>query len=403
MAPRTARSEGQRGRPGRATSTVDVGTVATPATLNIGWNESTGSSGFSSCANTSSATGVLIAAQGTLAAQRAALNVGLTAGRGTANGTLIMGAGTALTTATANIGMGNTPEVGANGLFDIVGGAVNATTLALARGTLDFNDGTFTIGPTGTLSANTMNLSGGLLTGDTLTIAGGTLNFTGGFMSLETFNGLLGQNGVLAPGGSSPGQTTINGNYDLASAGTVRIEIFGDNQFDQLAVNGTVNLNGDNSAAGGGSLDIALGYSPAVGTQFTVLGNDSTDAVAGSFKALAEGASFDVAYGSQTVTFQISYMGGTGNDVVLTVTSIAGAAPVGLTVTGTAAGELLSGSVDADTISGLGGNDILTGGAGNDLFVFGPAFGSDRIMDVTTRPPDHRNPCPGTQCAAIRA
>jgi hypothetical protein len=299
--------------------------------------------------------------------------------------------------------MGDTTDGGANGLFDIVGGAVHATTLALARGTLDFNDGTFTIGPTGTLSANTMNLSGGLLTGDTLTIAGGTLNFTGGFMSLETFNGLLGQNGVLAPGGSSPGQTTINGNYDLASAGTVRIEIFGDNQFDQLAVNGTVNLNGDNSAAGGGSLDIALGYSPAVGTQFTVLGNDGTDVVARSFKGLAEGASFDVAYGSQTVTFQISYMGGTGNDVVLTVTSIAGAAPVGLTVTGTAAGELLSGSVDADTISGLGGNDILTGGAGNDLFVFGPAFGSDRIMDVTTRPPDHRNPCPGTQCAAIRA
>ncbi|MBK8120284.1 MAG: hypothetical protein IPK39_14735 [Sulfuritalea sp.] len=47
--------------------------------------------------------------------------------------------------------------------------------------------------------------------------------------------------------------------------------------------------------------------------------------------------------------------------MVLAVTNTVGAAPTGLTVTGTAAGELLSGSVGADTITGLGGNDILTG------------------------------------------
>ncbi|MBK8120287.1 MAG: hypothetical protein IPK39_14750 [Sulfuritalea sp.] len=93
-----------------AASTVDVGTLASPATLNIGWNESTGSSGYSSYANTSSAIGVLDAAHGTLTAQLSALNVGLTAGRGTANGTLIMGAGTAITTAAVSVGVGNTTE-----------------------------------------------------------------------------------------------------------------------------------------------------------------------------------------------------------------------------------------------------------------------------------------------------
>ncbi|MBK8120291.1 MAG: hypothetical protein IPK39_14770 [Sulfuritalea sp.] len=46
------------------------------------------------------------------------LNVGLTAGRGTANGTLIMGAGTAITTAAANIGMGGTTEGGATGTLE---------------------------------------------------------------------------------------------------------------------------------------------------------------------------------------------------------------------------------------------------------------------------------------------
>ena len=199
-------------------------------------------------------------------------------------------------------------------------------------------------------------------------------------MSVATFSGLLDQNGgVLAPEGGSPGKTTVNGNYDLASAGTVKIEIFAADQYDQLAVDATINLNGDNNAAGGGSLDIDLGYSPTVGTQFTV---SATMTLMRSREASrAWPKRFDVAYGSQTVTFQINYTGGTGNDVVLTVTNIAGVAPAGLTVTGTAASELLSGSVGADTITGLSGNDVLTGGAGNDLFVFGAGFGSDRIMD----------------------
>ncbi|MBK8120292.1 MAG: hypothetical protein IPK39_14775 [Sulfuritalea sp.] len=132
-------------------STVDVGTLASPATLNIGWNESTGSSGYSSYANTSSAIGVLDAAHGTLTAQLSALNVGLTAGRGTANGTLIMGAGTAITTAAANIGMGGTTEGGATGTLEVRGGSMSFagtdTSLNFGSGSLTIADGVdFTVG-----------------------------------------------------------------------------------------------------------------------------------------------------------------------------------------------------------------------------------------------------------------
>jgi hypothetical protein len=284
-----------------------------------------------------------------------------------------------------NIGVG----ASATGLFDIVGGSLQATTLTLASGTLDLNANPLTVGATGTLNAQTLDLTGGLLTGQTVSLSGGTFNFSGGVLSVDTFTGLLDQNGgVLAPG-NSVGQTTVNGNYDLASTGTVKIEIFGSTfntttkLYDRLAVNGTVNLNGDSNVGGGGTLDVDLGYSPTVGSSFTILANDGTDAVSGRFKGLLEGATFTSAYGSQTVTFQISYSGGTGNDVVLTVTGKTGAAPTGLTVNGTADNDLLSGSVGADTFTGLAGNDIFTGGAGNDLFVFAVGCGFDRINDFS--------------------
>ena len=361
-------------------STLHLGTAAALATLNIGWSQN-GNSFYAS----GSATGVLDAAEGTMTAHLSDLSVGITASVGTAKGTLVMGSGTSFEAQSLNIGVG----ASATGFVDIVGGTLQATTLTLASGTLDLNANPLTVGATGTLNAQTLDLAGGLLTGQSVSLSGGTFNFSGGVLSVDTFNGLLDQNGgVLAPG-NSVGQTTVNGNYDLASAGTVKIEIFGSTfntttkLYDRLAVNGTVNLNGDSNPGGGGTLDVDLGYSPSVGSNFTILDNNGTDAVSGRFNGLLEGASFNTAYGSQTVTFQISYSGGTGNDVVLTVTGKTGVAPTGLTVDGSADNDLLSGSVGADTFTGFAGNDIFTGGAGNDLFIFDVGCGFDRINDFS--------------------
>jgi len=313
------------------------------------------------------------------------LYVGSSAGSGVANGTFLMGSGVTGTANSIGIGLGG----GASGLFDVLGGSLYATTLTLGSGTLDLNDTALTVGSTGTLNAQTLNLTGGLLTGANLVIDDGSLNFSGGVLMVDHVTGALDQNGgVLAPG-SSVGQTTVDGNYDLASVGALLCEIFGSSfagatrQYDRLAVNGAVNLNGDGNLGGGGTLDVHLGYSPTVGSQFTILSNDGVDAVAGRFNGLLEGASFASAYGSQTVSFQISYAGGDGNDIVLTVTHKSGVAPTGLTVNGTVGDDLLSGSVGADALSGLAGNDVLTGGDGNDLFIFDSTFGSDRITDFS--------------------
>jgi Ca2+-binding RTX toxin-like protein len=53
------------------------------------------------------------------------------------------------------------------------------------------------------------------------------------------------------------------------------------------------------------------------------------------------------------------------------------------TLNGGAGNDTISGGVGNDYLAGAQGNDILAGNAGNDTFVFGPAFGQDRITDFT--------------------
>jgi fibronectin-binding autotransporter adhesin len=121
----------------------------------------------------------------------------------------------------------------------------------------------------------------------------------------------------LAPG-LSPG--IINtGNLSIPSGANLDIELNGTTvgtQYDQVNVTGTVTL--------GGTLNVTLGFLPAKGTTFTIINNDGADAVSGAFAGLGQGATFVV----RGVTFQISYTGGTGNDVVLTVQSSPTLAPL---------------------------------------------------------------------------
>ena len=105
--------------------------------------------------------------------------------------------------------------------------------------------------------------------------------------------------------------------------------------YDQAAVTGTVSLAGAN-------LDLALinGFDPDTGDSFTILANDGTDAIGGTFAGLAQGATFLA--GDQR--FQISYTGGDGNDVVLTAIAMPGVRVLEgntLVITGTAGNDVV--------------------------------------------------------------
>lgn len=188
---------------------------------------------------------------------------------------------------------------------------------------------------TGINATGTANLTGGLMTANTINLEEGAFNFTGGRLAVNTFNGTLDQEGgTFAPGVSSAttsiaGASTINGDYNLFSDGTLEIELFGTTPgslFDQVLVNGLVDLNADSGS--GAMLDVILSFGASVGDMFTILENDAVDPIVAAFFGLGEGATFDEVFGAEIFTFGITYAGGTGdNDIVLNVVSVS-AVPV---------------------------------------------------------------------------
>ncbi|MGI8601992.1 MAG: PEP-CTERM sorting domain-containing protein [Verrucomicrobiales bacterium] len=166
-----------------------------------------------------------------------------------------------------------------------------------------------------TTANGTYNLSGGTLnmTGGTIRrgVGTGTFNFTGGRLedaSVVQF-ALAQQGGVLAPGPSGgSGITTINGDYNMSSGGTLEISLLNPGAADQLAVNGLTNL--------AGILDLVPAEALALGSTFTILSNDATDPINGGFLNRPDDSTFT----EDGNTFTINYQGGTDlNDVVLTV------------------------------------------------------------------------------------
>ena len=136
--------------------------------------------------------------------------------------------------------------------------------------------------------------------GDVVRVAGGAyvgnVDATGKTFTLEI--------------GNSPAQVIIHGNLTLSAGVTLVEELNGSTPgigYDQLAVYGTVNL--------GGALVVTRGFNPAVGQSFAIIDNDDVDSVAGQFAGLGEGATIVV----NNIPFSISYMGGDGNDVTLTL------------------------------------------------------------------------------------
>ncbi|MBX2851485.1 MAG: PEP-CTERM sorting domain-containing protein [Phycisphaeraceae bacterium] len=169
-----------------------------------------------------------------------------------------------------------------------------------------------TIGGTADLAENNSSISlfGGTLTADTIDRAGGgAFNFTGGTLHTNTFIGdLTNAGGTLAPG-ASPGTTTISGGYTQQADGALEIELAGllEGEFDRLLIQGDAALDGTLT------VDVLTGFTPDLGDTFEIL--DIAGTLTGQFAGLDEGALLPAVDGAQ---FQISYLGGDGNDVVLT-------------------------------------------------------------------------------------
>lgn len=122
--------------------------------------------------------------------------------------------------------------------------------------------------------------------------------------------------GTLRPG-FSPGYL-ISSNLTAAASAVLEIQLEGSSPgygYDQLNVYGTVNLAG---MALHLSVAIPPGEPVSLGQEFIILVNDGTDAIVGTFAGLPEGSLISAG----GYEFRLSYVGGTGNDVALTVAGL---------------------------------------------------------------------------------
>jgi uncharacterized repeat protein (TIGR03803 family) len=223
------------------------------------------------------------------------------------------GGGTA-TIATTSLDNTGVVEV-ASGTLDVSAAVTQVTGSALTAGS-------WTVAGNSTVHSKLDITSAGRLTtlgsGAAVTLSGLNTTFTNlrGLTTIDTgasfslFDGqsfttlrALRNKGDLRLG---PGSVlTVNGNFTQTLTGALIIELGGTDTaptFGQLvSTSGTVML--------GGSLYVVSTVVPALGSSFEILDNKGNSASGGTFKGLAEGATFTVRVGTTTMTFQITYAG----------------------------------------------------------------------------------------------
>ena len=188
--------------------------------------------------------------------------------------------------------------------FDVNGVSQTIASLSGAGSLLKSGSGTLTLtganpftGAT-TVNGGTLLVNGTTAASTTTVVSGATLGGTGTAGTVTVQGG-----GTLAPGTSigtfSAANTTING--------TLVIEIASAASADRLNASGSVTL--------GGSLTVTAPAGLPAGSAFTIVNKTSAGAVSGTFTGKPQNSQF-TAGGSN---FIISYTGGDGNDVTLTV------------------------------------------------------------------------------------
>jgi|GEM_PF-3711516 len=161
------------------------------------------------------------------------------------------------------------------------------------------------------LGATVVN-GGTLKVGNSIPFSPVTVNAGAKLAGAGTVGNLTSVGGTVDPGCCPTSKKLSSKNLSLDSASVFLAEIHNTNNgqyvyASQVNVSGTVNL-------GNATLKATLGFNSVVGNEFTIVANDGVDVVSGTFKGLGEGATFPVG----TALMQITYKGGTGNDVVLT-------------------------------------------------------------------------------------
>ena len=134
--------------------------------------------------------------------------------------------------------------------------------------------------------------------------ASGDLSGTGTAASVDFYSG------TFSPGqGNTPGTFTIIDSLNLhdATFSTRLNSTAAGSGYSQVKAGGPVTIGPETS------LNVSLGFTPGANQSFRIIDNTGTQAISGTFKGLPEGATFSL--GGKN--WDITYKGGTGNDVVI--------------------------------------------------------------------------------------
>ncbi|WP_232530116.1 Calx-beta domain-containing protein [Rosistilla oblonga] len=156
----------------------------------------------------------------------------------------------------------------------------------------------------------------------------------------------LGSNATLGPGpADGTGILTLGESVRfVGSNNKVEIDLNGSTvgtQYDQISLSGDIDLND-------ATLNVDLSYAAIIGSTFTIIDNDQSEPIVGTFSGLPEGGLINVSGQS----LQISYVGGTGNDVVLT-------AVTGLPVESVTSAAIIDDNLVISDVSAAGKADHL--------------------------------------------
>ncbi|MEM0967493.1 MAG: hypothetical protein AAGJ81_15200, partial [Verrucomicrobiota bacterium] len=148
---------------------------------------------------------------------------------------------------------------------------------------------------------------------------------------------------------------------------------------DSVSVTGAVVLTGDLLGVFGQGV-----LAPTPGQTFTIISNDGTDPVVGIFEGLAEGVTFVTTTGP---SYTISYVGGDGNDVVLTAGSDSDP-PLIFSVVANSLGPTTATSLDfvvdfSEAVKNFTASDLSITSSGSNMFTNYVINGSGNLYTVT--------------------
>ena len=338
------------------TTTVDGGTLSVASSANLGSGSVVLNGGNLAVTG---ATTITNGISGTGGLTKSGTGTTILSGTNTYTGGTTISAGTLQVSGGSALADNGAVTVSAGATLDLNGTSETIGSLS-GSGTLNIGSGTLTLTDSAsTTFSGSISGSGTIAGGGTYTVASGaTLSGNSTFSTAVTV-----QSGATIAPGNSPG-TISTGNLTLASGSTATMEVDGTTAgtgYDQINVTGTVSISN-------ATLNVVVGYTPTAGDSYVLINNDGADPVTGTFSGLAQDATITV--GGRT--FQISYVGGTGNDVTLTALQAPSSDGGGQTdpaerQSGGATADLLRGASGNDTLLGMDGDDTLSGGTGLDV------------------------------------